>query len=64
MKNPCKECSYYCKENSTCQSKKVATGSFGYVTFWDKLWCEPYKEEILDAYTDGEVHEVSDEVNR
>ena len=46
-KNPCKECSYYCKENNVCQSKKAATGGTGYVTWLDKLWCKPYKQETL-----------------
>lgn len=26
MRNPCKDCIYYHKENRTCQSKKCATG--------------------------------------
>ena len=45
MKNPCKDCIYYTDENNTCQSKKCSTGLEGYVTFWDRLWCEPCKEE-------------------
>lgn len=43
MKNPCKECIYYHKENNTCQSKKCATGGTGYVTVLDRLFCKPYK---------------------
>ena len=39
--NPCKKCSYYHKENNTCQSKKCATGNSGYVTFADMLFCKP-----------------------
>lgn len=42
-RNPCKECDYYHKTNKTCHSKKCCTGRYGYVTFWDRLWCEPYK---------------------
>ena len=44
-RNSCKECLYYHKTNNTCQSKKCATGGAGYVTWWDRLWCEPYKRE-------------------
>lgn len=43
MRNPCKECFYYHKENNTCQSKKCATGGPGYITVFDRLLCEPYK---------------------
>ena len=43
MKNSCNECIYYHKENSTCQSKKCATGVPGYVTVFDKLFCKPCK---------------------
>lgn len=43
MRNPCKECLYYVPENNTCQSKKCGTGKNFYVTFWDRLFCEPYK---------------------
>lgn len=43
MRNPCKECIYYFYENNTCQSKKCATGGYGTVTFWDRLFCEPRK---------------------
>lgn len=45
MRNPCNECIYYHKENNTCQSKKCATHGPGYVTFFDKLFCKPQKEE-------------------
>ena len=45
MRNPCKGCIYYVKENETCQSKKVATMKEGYITFWDRLFCNPKKEE-------------------
>ena len=37
MRNPCKECIYFHKENNTCQSKKCATGGPGYITVFDKL---------------------------
>ena len=44
MRNPCKDCDYYHKENNTCQSKKCSTwGGDGTVTIWDRLFCEPYK---------------------
>lgn len=44
MRNPCKECDYYCKENNTCQSKKCSErGGDGTVTIWDRLFCKPYK---------------------
>ena len=43
MRNPCKECDFYHEENNTCQSKKCCTGGEGYVTWWDRLWCKPYK---------------------
>ena len=46
MRNPCKECDYYHKENNTCQSKKCSErGGDGTVTIWDRLFCEPYKRE-------------------
>lgn len=47
MKNPCKECAYYHKENNTCQSKKCATGGTGYVTVFDRLFCKPYKPQSV-----------------
>ena len=43
MRNPCKECLYYIKENNTCQSKKCATGGDGTVTLLDRIFCEPMK---------------------
>ena len=43
MRNPCKDCIYYHKENKTCQSKKCATGGNGKVTWADKLFCSPCK---------------------
>ena len=43
MRNPCKECDYYHKENNTCQSKKCCTGGDGYITWIDRLFCKPYK---------------------
>ena len=46
MRNPCKECDYYCPENNTCQSKKCCTGGDGHVTFLDRLFCEPYKADM------------------
>lgn len=33
MRNPCKDCVYYHKENRTCQSKKCATGGSGKVSW-------------------------------
>jgi len=44
-RNPCAECDYYIKENNTCQSKKVSTYGSGYVSFIDRMFCEPYKGE-------------------
>lgn len=44
MRNPCKECDYYHKNNNTCQSKKCSErGGDGTVTIWDRLFCKPYK---------------------
>ena len=45
MRNHCKECDYYHKENNTCQSKKCCTGGDGTVTIIDRLFCKPYKYE-------------------
>lgn len=53
MRNPCKECDYYHLENNTCQSKKVATMGSGYVTFMDRLFCEPYKADGKKVESDG-----------
>lgn len=55
MRNPCKECIYYHEENGTCRSKKCATGGDGYVTFWDRLFCDPYKDE-----KEGKPDEIHD----
>ena len=56
MRNPCKECDYYHKENNTCQSKKCSfRGGDGTVNLLDKLFCEPYKQ------MKGADDEVSDE---
>lgn len=41
MRNPCKGCIYYYKENKTCQSKKCATGGSGRVSWIDRLFCSP-----------------------
>lgn len=43
MRNPCKDCIYYHKENRTCQSKKCATGGNGKVSWVDRLLCSPCK---------------------
>ena len=45
MRNPCKDCIYYHKENRTCQSKKCATGGSGKVSWIDKLFCSPCKKD-------------------
>lgn len=45
MRNSCKECDFYHPTNNTCQSKKCCTGGAGYVTFFDRLFCKPYKAE-------------------
>jgi hypothetical protein len=42
-RNPCAECLYYNPENNTCNSKKAVTMGPGYVTWTDRLYCEPYK---------------------
>lgn len=44
MRNPCKDCIYYHKENKTCQSKKCATGGNGKVSWVDRLLCSPCKK--------------------
>ena len=44
MRNPCKDCIYYNKENKTCQSKKCATGGSGKVSWVDRLFCFPCKK--------------------
>ena len=43
MRNPCKDCIYYHKENATCQSKKCATSDSGKVYRVDRLFCSPCK---------------------
>ena len=45
MRNLCKDCIYYHKENRTCQSKKCVTGGNGKVSWIDKLFCSPYRKE-------------------
>lgn len=45
LRNPCKECFYYHPENNTCQSKKCATGGYGYIGIMERLFCKPYKPE-------------------
>lgn len=42
-RNPCLECHFYNRENNTCQSKKCSTGGSGYIGFWDRMFCEPYR---------------------
>lgn len=67
-KNPCHKCGYYNKENNTCQSKKCCTGTDGYITFWDRLFCEPYilkaegEEPYRTRYEVGEEHPVAYEI--
>lgn len=46
MKNKCEKCVYYHKENDTCQLKKCSTGGDGYVTIFDRLFCEPRKRGV------------------
>ena len=46
MRNPCKDCIYFHKENNTCQSKKCQTCGPGYITWIDKLFCSPRTEEL------------------
>ena len=47
------ECLYYNKENNTCQSKKCTMGDDGYVTFWDRLFCESNKGETERRINDS-----------
>ena len=61
MRNPCKECIYYISENNTCQSKKCATAHEGYVTFFDRLFCEPCKPPENDLRQTNHVPEKSAE---
>lgn len=49
MRNPCKECIYYHKENNTCQSKKCATGGTGRITVLDRIFCEPMKRDCANV---------------
>lgn len=49
MRNPCKDCIYYHKENKTCQSKKCATGGSGKVSWVDRLFCSPCKKNRGDS---------------
>ena len=51
MRNSCKDCIYYHKENRTCQSKKCATGGSGKVSWVDRLFCSPCKKKVEDAPT-------------
>ena len=53
MKNPCKDCIYYHKENRICQSKKCATTGSGKVSWIDKLFCSPRRK-------DGGVNNATD----
>lgn len=48
-RNPCKECEYYHSGNNTCQSKKCATMKAGYVSWFDKLLCKPYKNRRMSS---------------
>lgn len=43
--NKCKGCTYYRKENNTCQMKKCSTLKAGYVTIFDRLFCKYIKEK-------------------
>lgn len=63
MRNPCKECDYYHKENNTCQSKKCCTGGDGYITWIDRLFCKPYKytADHRDEPTISKMEQVEDE---
>ena len=48
IRNACSECVYYIKENGTCQKKKCSGAGYGYVSFWDKVLCEPCKLDEED----------------
>lgn len=43
--NKCKECDFYHKDNNTCQSKKCCDSGDGTVTWFDKMFCTPYKHK-------------------
>ena len=43
-RDPCKECDYYVPANGLCHSKKCASNN-PYVTKFDRMFCEPYKQE-------------------
>ena len=61
MKDPCKECIYYHKENNTCQSKKCATRGTGHITVLDRIFCEPMKRDCASAPNCGaEMRERSE----
>jgi hypothetical protein len=45
IRNPCKDCIYYMKENKICQSKKCATGGVGKVSLLDRMLCKPAKKD-------------------
>lgn len=47
-RNPCLECDFYNKKNNTCQSKKCATGTEGYVGLSDRIFCEPFHRDNKD----------------
>ena len=44
-RNPCEKCMYYHSTNNTCQSKKCASNN-SYVTFIDRMFCEPRLKHI------------------
>ena len=60
MRNPCKDCIYYHKENRTCQSKKCATGGSGRVSWVDRLFCSPRKKDRGDNCAAGVCNFVED----
>lgn len=49
MRNACKDCEYYRKENKTCHLKKCATGGSGYVSLSDRLFCSPMSYDRLST---------------
>lgn len=47
-RNPCSQCGYYNMPHNPkggCQSKKVCNNGYGKVTWFDRMFCEPYKQD-------------------
>lgn len=46
----CAQCVYYHESNNTCQSKKCGGVSDGTVTWFDRIFCIPYKSSEEDKH--------------